>query len=277
MSQKIFRQAALDKLATPEELDKMIQVTNLRGWIALGGLALIVVAALTWSILGSLPTVVKAGGVLIRQDGIQDIQLPNGGVVTNLSLKPGDPVKEGQVIAQVRDENGVTQPLTSPFAGTVLEVLVSNNTPVKPQSTIVRIEQDTKPLKTILLMSLADGKQIKPGTRVQLSPTTVQAQEYGQLLGTVSFVSQLPVSADSLLNQLKSPELVTALSGNAPAIEVDVTLDTDPSTPSGLKWTTQNGPPFKLTNGTLCAANLVVGEQRPLDLVLPIFKGGSQA
>jgi hypothetical protein len=275
MSQKIFRQAALDKLATPEELDKMIQVTNLRGWIALGGLTLIVVAALVWSILGSLPTVVKAGGVLIRQDGIQDIVLPNGGLISNLNLQPGDQVNQGQVIAQVKDENGVTQPLTSPFTGTVLEVLVSNNTPVKPEGTVVRIEQDNKPLKSILLLSLADGKQIKPGTRVQLSPTTVQSEEFGQLLGTVSFVSQLPVSQDSLLNQLKSPELVAALSGGAPAIEVDVTLDADPSTPSGFKWTTKDGPPFKLSNGTLCAANLVVGEQRPLDLVLPVFKGGS--
>ena len=275
MSQKLFRQAALDKLATPEELDKMIQVTNLRGWIALGGLGLIVVAALAWAIFGSLPTVVKAGGVLIRQDGIQEIQLPNGGVITNLALQPGDLVKEGQVIAQVKDANGVSQPLTSPFAGTVLEVLVSNNTPLKPQSTIVRIEQDSKPLKSILLLSLADGKQIKPGTKVQLSPSTVQSDEYGQLLGTVSFVSQLPVSPDTLLNQLKSPGLVTALSGDAPAIEVEVTLDPDPSTPSGFKWTTRDGPPFKLTNGTLCAANLVVGQQRPLDLVLPIFKGGS--
>lgn len=275
MSQKIFRQAALDKLAAPEELDKMIQVTNLRGWIALGGLALIVVVALTWSILGNLPTVVKAGGVLVRQDGIQEIQLPNGGTITGLTLKPGDPIKEGQVIAQVRDDTGATQPLTSPFTGTILEVLVSNNTPVKRQGAVVRLEQDSKPLKTILLMSLADGKQIKTGTRVQLSPTTVQPEEFGQLLGTVSFVSQLPVSADSLLNQLKSPELVAALSGNAPSIEVDVTLDTDPSTASGLKWTTQKGPPFKLTNGTLVGANLVVGEQRPLDLVLPIFKGGS--
>lgn len=273
MSQKIFRQAALDKLATPEELDKMIQVTNLRGWIALGGLALIVVAALAWSILGSLPTVVKAGGVLIRQDGIQDIQLPNGGLVTNLTLQPGDLVKQGQVIAQVRDDNGVTKPLTSPFTGTILEVLVSNNTAVKPQSTVARIEEDSKPLKSILLLSLADGKQIKPGTRVQLSPSTVQSEEYGQLLGTVSFVSQLPVSPESLLNQLKSPALVTALGGDAPAIEVDVTLDADPSTPSGLKWTTPTGPPFKLSNGTLCVANLVVGEQRPLDLVLPVFKG----
>jgi hypothetical protein len=275
MSQKIFRQAALDKLATPEELDKMIQVTNLRGWIALGGLTLIVIGALVWSILGSLPTVVKAGGVLIRQDGIQDIVLPNGGLITNLNLQPGDQVNQGQVIAQVKDDNGVPQPLTSPFTGTVLEILVSNNTPVKPQGTVVRIEQANKPLKSILLLSLADGKQIKPGTRVQLSPTTVQSEEFGQLLGTVSFVSQLPVSADSLLNQLKSPELVAALSGGAPAIEVDVTLDADPSTPSGLKWTTRNGPPFKLSNGTLCAANLVVGEQRPLDLVLPVFKGGS--
>ncbi len=276
MSQKIFRQAALDKLATPEELDKMIQVTNLRGWIALGGVMLIVVAALLWSILGSLPTVVKATGVLVRQDGIQEIQAPpESGLISQFSLKPGDAVKEGQVIGKFKADTGPERSLTSPFTGIVLEVLVSNNTPVKPQSPVARIEQDTKPLKTILLMSLADGKQIKVGTKVQISPTTVRPEEHGLLLGTVSYVSQLPVSAESLLNQLKSNELVAALSSSGPAIEVDVSLQLDSATASGLKWTTASGPPFKLTNGTLCLANLVVGEQKPINLILPIFSGGS--
>lgn len=275
MSQKIFRQAALDKLATPEELDKMIQVTNLRGWIALSGLMLIVVAALVWSILGSIPTVVKTTGVLVRQDGIQEIQTPaDTGQVRNLALKAGDTIKEGQALGTFRsDTNGQETPIVSPFAGTVIEVLASNNTPLKPQSPVARIEQDNKPLKTILLMSLADGKQIKPGTKVQISPTTVRPEEHGLLLGTVSFVSQLPVSAESLVNQLKSVELVTALTAAGPSIEVDVDLQADPKTASGLKWTTTSGPPFKLTNGTLVQANLVVGEQKPINLILPIFSG----
>lgn len=275
MSQKIFRQAALDKLATPEELDKMIQVTNLRGWIALSGLLLIVVAALVWAILGSIPTVVKTTGVLVRQDGIQEIQTPpDTGVIRNLALKAGDTVKEGQALGTFRgDTGGQETPIVSPFAGTVLEVLVSNNTPLKPLSPVARIEQVNKPLKTILLMSLADGKQIKPGTKVQISPTTVRPEEHGLLLGTVSFVSQLPVSAESLLNQLKSAELVTVLTAAGPAIEVDVELQADPATASGLKWTTASGPPFKLTNGTLVQANLVVGEQKPINLILPIFSG----
>jgi hypothetical protein len=273
MAQKIFRQAALDKLATPEELDKMIQVTNLKGWIALAGLTLVVVAALAWSILGGIPTVVKATGVLVRQGGIQEIQTPDDGQISGLSLKPGDPVKEGQFIARFNGAGGTQKDLTSPFSGTIIGVLVSNDTPVKAQSTVVQIEQTDKPLKTILVMSLATGKQIKTGTKVQISPTTVRPEEHGFLLGTVSYVSQLPVSAESLYNQLRSNELVAVLSAAGPAIEVDVTLEPDAATASGLKWTTEKGPPFKLSNGTLVQANLVVGERRPIDLILPVFKG----
>jgi hypothetical protein len=273
MAQKIFRQAALDKLATPEELDKMIQVTNLKGWIALAGLTLVVVAALAWSILGGIPTVVKATGVLVRQGGIQEIQTPDDGQISGLSLKPGDPVKEGQFIARFNGAGGTQKDLTSPFSGTIIGVLVSNDTPVKAQSTVVQIEQTDKPLKTILVMSLATGKQIKTGTKVQISPTTVRPEEHGFLLGTVSYVSQLPVSPESLYNQLRSNELVAVLSAAGPAIEVDVTLEPDAATVSGLKWSTEKGPPFKLSNGTLVQANLVVGEQRPIDLILPVFKG----
>ena len=35
----IFRQAALDRLSSPEQLDRVMRVTDPKGWIALSGLA----------------------------------------------------------------------------------------------------------------------------------------------------------------------------------------------------------------------------------------------
>ena len=60
------------------------------------------------------------------------------------------------------------------------------------------------------------------------------------------------------------------VSKDGPVDEVAVQLDRDPSTPSGFQWSS-HGPPFALSAGTLTSADVVLGEQRPLGLVLPVF------
>ena len=67
---EIFRKSSLEKLSSPEQLDKMIVITPPSFWIALAGAGVIIVAALVWSILGRLPINVEATGIYINQKGI---------------------------------------------------------------------------------------------------------------------------------------------------------------------------------------------------------------
>ncbi|MEI7555220.1 biotin/lipoyl-containing protein [Candidatus Chlorohelix sp.] len=267
----IFRQNALNKLSTPEDLDKTIRVTERRGWVALAGLALVLIIALVWSIFGSIPTVLRGTGLLYSPDAIKEVNTQEAGFVTNISVRSGDTVKDGQIIAKIKNQAGADIELRSPGDGTVLDVLVEKGSPLQALASVVNIELSGKPLQGVVFVSLADGKRIKPGMKVQLSPSSVRAEESGFLLGTVSLVSQFPVSSQSLLVQLKSRELVDALASGAPLIRVDVTLEKD-STFSEFKWTTGSGPHLKLTGGTLASANLVLGEQRPITLILPVFQ-----
>jgi HlyD family secretion protein len=135
-----------------------------------------------------------------------------------------------------------------------------------------RLEATAHPLQAIVFLSLADGKQVRQGMRVELAVSTVRPEEYGYLLGKVNYVAPYPVSSQSLLFQLKSQELVNNLSNLGPLIKVDVDLEKEPNNFSGFKWTSQSGPHATLSNGTFSTANIVLGEQRPIDLVLPIFK-----
>ena len=65
--------------------------------------------------------------------------------------------------------------------------------------------------------------------------------------------------------------LVADLDPHAMLVDFGVQLDRDPSTPSGFQWSSHGGPPFTLSAGTLTSADVVLGEQRPLGLVLPVF------
>ena len=52
---QLYRKSTLDRLSSPEQLDRMIVITSPSFWIAMAGAALIVLAALIWSIFGELP------------------------------------------------------------------------------------------------------------------------------------------------------------------------------------------------------------------------------
>lgn len=62
----IYRKSSLDKLSSPEQLDKMIHITNTSGWIALLGMFLILLAAGYWAFFGALSEKVSADGIYMN-------------------------------------------------------------------------------------------------------------------------------------------------------------------------------------------------------------------
>ncbi|HEX2916142.1 MAG TPA: NHLP bacteriocin system secretion protein [Chloroflexia bacterium] len=267
----VYRQSAIDRLATPEELDNLIQVTSRKSWIALIGLAMVVIVAIIWGFLGAIPSVMQARGVLIKPDGILDIKSAEAGSLLNLSVVPGQSVKQGQVIGQVRTSGATPVDLISPATGTVLDLNLEKGQKVDTTTSVGRIEASDQPLRGLIYISLAEGKRLKPGTKVQIAPSNVQTAKSGYLLGTISSISQFPATSASIISSVKSQELAQAIESVGPSLKLEVTLDTDQSTVSGYRWTTSEGPKIKLNSGTLFNATLIMDEQQPINLVLPIF------
>ena len=112
MQSNLFRQKALDKLSSPERLDQLLSVTPRRAWLALLAIVGIIVAALVWSVFGSLPTRVSGPGIFVRVGGAFQIVSRGDGSVIGLDVGVGDLVKKGETIGhlelpelQVRVEN----------------------------------------------------------------------------------------------------------------------------------------------------------------------------
>ena len=51
----VFRKVSLNRLASPEQLDQLMRVTDARGWIALLAIAIVLLTATVWGIVGSIP------------------------------------------------------------------------------------------------------------------------------------------------------------------------------------------------------------------------------
>ena len=102
MKQELFRKAALENLSMPERLDAGMQITRPRAWIALATILLLLLAAVAWSIAGSLPASVEGQGIIIREGGTFNIVSFGTGVITEMAdLKLGEPVRRGQMLGRV--------------------------------------------------------------------------------------------------------------------------------------------------------------------------------
>jgi NHLM bacteriocin system secretion protein len=97
----LFRKVALDRLASPEQLDQLLKVTDPRGWVALAGLGVILGTAIVWGVLGRVPQNVTGMGILIRSGGVFEVVPLSGGRVIDVAVTAGDVVREGQVVARL--------------------------------------------------------------------------------------------------------------------------------------------------------------------------------
>ena len=97
----IFRQTALERLSSPEQLDQAMKVTRPTGWLALGSLAGLLLAALGWGFFGGISEKVSGMGVFIRTGGVFGVQSVGAGRLMKVLVKPGDLVSANSVIANI--------------------------------------------------------------------------------------------------------------------------------------------------------------------------------
>ncbi len=101
MSEQLFRKVALERLASLEQLDRMMRVTTPKGWVALIALGSLIVAAIVWGILGSIPEKVAGQGILMKSGGIINISAMSVGKLTAINVAAGDHVVAGQIVARI--------------------------------------------------------------------------------------------------------------------------------------------------------------------------------
>jgi HlyD family secretion protein len=414
MAKQIFRQEALDRLSSPENLDTLIEVTSPKGWLALLTAAGVLVGAIVWSIMGTLPTKIDGQGMLLKEGGVFKVVAQSSGRIDNLYAKPGTTIQKGDVVARVAQpvlvqsiknqtaklkelketnekmsklaierqkleqgsieqqrgnlnkkvdvllgqiswlkrrldeqrtlfEKGIiirlkvyntelelsearqelrstrhelletnvaevdlirerertsadlqlqlddalraldalltnlndTSEVVSPVSGRVLDVAVDAGDVVEPGKELIRLEllgDDAKDMVATVYFPLGQGKRVEVGMQAQITPATVKREEVGFLYGTVTYVSEVPVNAQAMMQKLQDDNLVQLFSRGGSPIEVQIALTPDPKTFSKYKWSSSNGPQQRLLPGTLCTTSVTVEKKRPIALVIPLFK-----
>ncbi len=360
----LFRQAALSKIRSPEQLDALLPITSPLGWVALLAIGLALAATLAWGFMGTILRTATGQGIIVRESdvGIFEVSPQTAGVVLDVKVQVGDTIQAGQAVAtldlsqlkeqlisgretlkklqeqeaaQSKDEAERLHNLQEKLAnqeslytrglitktplletksaiyevksrsfqrqqqildqtlkirenqikyeqesvvrttreGRVTEVVVNPGNFVQPGKTIVRMESLAGEYVGLVYVPTIEGKKIKKGMAARLSPSIVKPEEYGFILATVYSVSPLPVTKEYLLSELGGDDsIVQSLLPQGSAIEFVADLEDDPSTPSGFRWSSSNGPNLKLESGTLCQVSIVLERVRPITLLIPYLK-----
>ncbi|MBU1055152.1 MAG: NHLP bacteriocin system secretion protein [Proteobacteria bacterium] len=178
-------------------------------------------------------------------------------------------------IDQLQNDLNDTSKVVSPYTGRILEIAVDEGSVVGKGIPLISIEligKNIKNLEAVLYFPPRQGKKIRLGMAAQISPSTVKQEKYGFIRGMVTYVSEFPSTHQGMMRDLQNEALVQNLSQGGAPIEVRADLIPDPRTPSGYKWSSSNGPPIKVNTGTLCYSSVTISEQRPVSLIVPMFK-----
>lgn len=99
---KVFREKALDKLQSPDRLNEMVTIISSHTWLVLLGASIVIGFFISWTIIGKLPTQIGGNGILLMSGGVMDVSAISQGQISEVYIKPGDAVTEGDILAEIK-------------------------------------------------------------------------------------------------------------------------------------------------------------------------------
>lgn len=166
--------------------------------------------------------------------------------------------------------------VTAPQDGLVLEVLVSVGDIVDEKAPLVWLEYPSVNKEGIIFYATVPaeaGDKVRIGQEAHIEPFLANPQEYGSIIGFVTSISPYLASETELYNNLRNKQLVSYLTeGSQPVRLVIIEPKKDLSTASGVAWTSQNGPPFSISTGSIGKVKITVEEQPPISFLIPTWK-----
>ncbi|RJQ64814.1 MAG: NHLP bacteriocin system secretion protein [Desulfobacteraceae bacterium] len=175
----------------------------------------------------------------------------------------------------LREKFDLQSRVVSPHAGRVLEIFKDAGKVIGIGEPLLSLEighEGSDPPSCVLYFPSVEGKKLRTGMSVHVSPSVVKKETYGYVLAEISEVSSFPASSKGMMRVLQNEDLVRSLAMGGAPIMAKAKLLSDTNTFSGYRWSSGQGPPLKIQSGNLCAASVVVDRQRPIELVLPYLK-----
>lgn len=166
--------------------------------------------------------------------------------------------------------------INSPVNGVVQDInyiLGEYPTPDTPLATITKAG-DNK-LIVLATANSGDADKVSVGNPVLFTPSNVERNRYGGIIGKVISIQRRPVSSEYIVNFTGNKSIGEKLSLNERLYLIRVQLERAVSTPTGFKWSSGIGPTLKRKPyaSLLGKATIYYDEKKPITYVLPFIRG----
>ncbi|GAA2562715.1 MULTISPECIES: HlyD family efflux transporter periplasmic adaptor subunit [Streptomyces] len=266
-----FRQQALAKLQSPEELDLPVRFARPQGWLVLSVTVVAMAAASVWAVTGSVASTVSAPAILTHGQGSYILQSPVSGQVTAVLAEQGERLPANSPVLKVRTPQGESVVRTLD-AGRVSALAASVGQIIRTGADVAAVEKVARtgdPLYATVYVPAENAASIPDGAAVDLTVQSVPTQEYGVLRGHVKSVDRSAQSPQQIAAFLGDSQLGEQFTKKGRPVAVTVRLDKSSATKSGYAWSSAEGPPFRLTSMTAASGSIKLADQRPVDWLLP--------
>lgn len=266
-----FRQQALSKLQSPEELDLPVRFARPQGRLVLCVTLVVMAAACFWATTGTVSSTLSAPGILTHAQGSYVLQSPVAGQITGVLADEGETLPAGSPLLKVRTEQGdrlvrtIDAGRLTTLSATIGAVVATG----ADVASVERMKSADDPLMAVLYVPGDSGQGVPVGAFVDLTVQSVPAQQFGVLRGSVTAVGRAALTRQQIARSLGDAQLGEQFSAHGRPVAVLVRLDRSSATKSGYRWSSRQGPPYAI--GTMTPATGVVhlAEQRPIDWLLP--------
>jgi HlyD family secretion protein len=170
---------------------------------------------------------------------------------------------------EIKEEKlNIDSRVVSAVSGRVIEIKVSVGSVIGGGTTIINLENTEKKLEAIIYVPISEGKKVKAGMEIDVTPSTVKKEESGSLLGLVTSVSEYPVTYEGMMSILDNEQLARLLSRDTPyAVQVDFIPDIRKE--GEYRWSTGKVSSVAIKSGTLCLGEIIVEQKRPISFIMP--------
>jgi HlyD family secretion protein len=163
--------------------------------------------------------------------------------------------------------------IRSPITGKVLElpIKVGQVVTAGTQLGLIATNAKTQELQGLAFFPVQDGKKIRPGMAMQITPTTIKRERFGGIKATVASVTEFSITKQEMAALIGNADVVQSF-GTGPFIGIYGKLQANPKTATGYDWSSSKGPQIQLTPGTTANALVTLENRTPLSFVFPILR-----
>ena len=269
---QVYRKSALEKLSSPDQIDKALTIVSPMSWLAIAAATAVVVVTIIWSIVGTIPVTVTAKGIIASPVSTNAIYMPESGRVQSVGyVYKGMDLAEQDVVLTYITGTGEVKTLLSDQNGTVDSITVkAGEEIVKQGDEVLRLNPATSGRQVVVCyVSLSDSKKISRGMEANITLSSAESQTYGHMYGRVVNVDSYVSSTNGISYVLGSGnEMVSVFKKDFSDLTA-ITLELLPAYPddptqSGYWWSNEKGKKLDVPNGSVVTAKIITEEVHPI-------------